>query len=200
MVLLAWWWRGSRDTWNRTPKLAISRCRTLGSPSSFSVFSSTRWRFLGGLGHLHRPNNSLRSAMIQVKCGGGSFLACQTFGRMSDHSFPACAFFFFLSSVEISSHTLIPLFRPGLVHNGSASRDDSGWVFPDTLCVSLFPDRLPHYAWTAALSAHSDFIGSRAYTCLGVTCHLHFWQNDWVFKCATVVEGGWNRHQIRVST
>ena len=27
-------------------------------------------------------------------------------------------------------------------------------------------------------SAHSDFDGTREYACLGVTCHLHFLQND----------------------
>ena len=31
------------------------------------------------------------------------------------------------------------------------------------LRVSSFPDRFPHYAWTAASSTHSDFVGSRAY-------------------------------------
>ena len=54
--------------------------------------------------------------------GGGFFLACEDFGRMFDHSFPACALFFF--EVEISSRTLIPLFMPGSVHSGSASLDD----------------------------------------------------------------------------
>ena len=43
--------------------------------------------------------------------GGGFFLACEDFGRMFDHSFLVCAYFF--SKVEISSRTLIPLFRPG---------------------------------------------------------------------------------------
>ena len=42
---------------------------------------------------------------------GGFFLACEDFGRMFDHSFPACAFFFFFA-VEISKRTLILLFRP----------------------------------------------------------------------------------------
>ena len=51
--------------------------------------------------------------------GGGFFFASGDFGRMSDNSFPACAFFFFL--VKISSRTLISLFRPGLVHSGLAS-------------------------------------------------------------------------------
>ena len=35
----------------------------------------------------------------------------------------------------------------------------------------------------------SDFIGSRMYACLGVTCHLHFWQSDQGRLCATVVTG-----------
>ena len=40
--------------------------------------------------------------------------------------------FFFFFEVEMSLHTPIPLFRPGLVHSGSASWDDSGWAFPTT--------------------------------------------------------------------
>ena len=36
--------------------------------------------------------------------------------------------------------------------------------------------------------------------CLGVTCHLHFWQNDQGLLCATAVTQGWNGHWIRVST
>ena len=55
--------------------------------------------------------------------GGGFSFACEDFGRMLDKSFSACAFFFsfFLFEVEISSRTLIPFFRPGSVHSGSAS-------------------------------------------------------------------------------
>ena len=53
---------------------------------------------------------------------GGFFLACEEFWRMFDHSFPACAlFFFFFFEVEGSSHTLISLFIPESVHSGSAS-------------------------------------------------------------------------------
>ena len=36
--------------------------------------------------------------------------------------------------------------------------------------------------------------------CFGVTCHLHFWQNDRGLLRATAVTRGWNRHRIRVST
>ena len=86
---------------------------------------------------------------------------------------------------------------PGSVHSGSASWGDCDWAFPDELCVSLFPDQFQHYAWTAALSAHSDFVWSRRCACLGVTCHLHFWQNDRSLLCATVVTQGWNGHWIK---
>ena len=73
-------------------------------------------------------------------------------------------------------------------------------MFPDKLRVSSFPDRFPHSAWTAASSAHSDSNGSRVYACLGVTCHLHFWQNDRGLLRATAVIRGWNGHRTRVST
>ena len=51
---------------------------------------------------------------------GGFFLTFKDFGRMFNHLFPACAFFFFFKA-EISSRSLIPLFMPGSVHSGSAS-------------------------------------------------------------------------------
>ena len=37
-------------------------------------------------------------SMLCVLCGGfgGFFLDCKDFGRMFDHSFPACTFFFFI--------------------------------------------------------------------------------------------------------
>ena len=46
-------------------------------------------------------------------------LLVRIFGRVFNHSFPGCAFFFF--EVEISLRTLIPLFEPGSVHSGTAS-------------------------------------------------------------------------------
>ena len=58
-------------------------------------------------------------------------------------------FFFFFFKVECL-HTLIPLFRPGSVHNGSPRWDDCGRMFPDKLRVRLFLNRFPHYARTAA--------------------------------------------------
>ena len=83
--------------------------------------------------------------------GGGGFWwlfpRMRGFGGVFNNSFPTCAFFF---KVEIRLHTLFPLFRPGSVHGGSASWDNCDWVFPDKLRVSLFPDRFPCYARTAA--------------------------------------------------
>ena len=35
----------------------------------------------------------------------------------------------------------------------------------------------------------------RVYVCLAVTCHLHFWQNDWDLLCASVVTQGCNGYQ-----
>ena len=49
---------------------------------------------------------------------------------------------------------------------------------PLRVACGLVPDRFPHYAWTAAWSALSDFVGSRVYACLAVTCLPHFRQND----------------------
>ena len=63
------------------------------------------------------PTLALPSDTVST-CGGGFFLVCEGFGRMFDHLFPACAFFFF--KVEISSRTLIPLFMLESVHSGSA--------------------------------------------------------------------------------
>ena len=111
---------------------------------------------------------------------GGFFLICQECGKMLDHSFPTCAFFIFFL-LKISFSTLIALFRPESVHSDSASWDGCDRVFPDELHVSLSPGRFPHYAWTAAQSARSDFVASRVFACLGVTCHLHFGRMTGVF-------------------
>ena len=32
----------------------------------------------------------------------------------------------------------------------------------------------------------------RVHVCLAITCHLHFWQNDWDLLCAISVKLGWN--------
>ena len=70
------------------------------------------------------------------------FPGLRRFWRMFDSSFLACPFTFFFK-VEIRSSALISLFRPRTVHSGSASWGYCGRVFPDKLCVSLFPCRFP---------------------------------------------------------
>ena len=85
------------------------------------------------------------------------------------------------------------IFMPASVHGGSASGDDYGRMFPDKLRVNSFLDRFPHCAWTTAQSAKSDFVGSRVYACLGVTCHLHFWRNDRGLLRATTGTREWER-------
>ena len=88
-------------------------------------------------------------------CGGagdGFFLACEDLGECwTIHS---AHMLFSLkkkkNEAEISSRTLISLFRPGSVYSGSASWDNCSWVFSDNLYVSSFSDRFPHCACTAA--------------------------------------------------
>ena len=41
--------------------------------------------------------------------------------------------------------------------------------------------------------SHSNFVRSRVYACLGVTCHLYFWQNDWGLLPATLGKTGVER-------
>ena len=65
-----------------------------------------------------------KNGKIHFDGGGGFFLACEDFGRMFNHSIPACAFlcvFLFVFEVVINSRSLIPLIMPGSVHSGSAS-------------------------------------------------------------------------------
>ena len=65
---------------------------------------------------------------------------------------------------------------------------------------------VPHE--TAAVSAHvlctpynhvpCHFMQShirKVYACLAVTCHLHFWQNDWDLLRATAATRGWNGYR-----
>ena len=91
------------------------------------------------------PQSSQLAEPLQI-CSG-SFLACVGFLRMFDHSFPACAFCLF--EVEISWHTLIPLFMTGSVHSGLLSWDYCGQMFPDNLPVSSLLDWFLHCPlWT----------------------------------------------------
>ena len=57
-------------------------------------------------------------------------------------------------------------------------------AWPPTSCVRarflIGSHTIPNSGIVSA--ALGDFDGSRAYECLGVTCHLHFWQNG-SFTC-----------------
>ena len=103
--------------------------------------------------------------------------------------------------MEISSCTLIPLFRPRSVHSGSASWDDCGRECSPTSCVWA---RFLIGSKTVPGQRHSqltpNFVRSRLYAWLGVTYHLHFRQNDRGLLRATAVTRGWNGHRIGVST
>ena len=91
---------------------------------------------------------------------------------MFDDSFPAWAFLFCYVEVEISSRTLIPLFRPGSVHSGSASWDDCGLAFPDELRVTLFLwcDTTPYLD---SIAIPLRLRRSRMYWCIRVHMRLY---------------------------
>ena len=90
--------------------------RMIQQRSFFQSFHELFWH-----GHVHSLILSIKQVALWVASisNGGFFLTCEDFGRMFDHSFPACVFKFFL--MEISLCTLIPLFMPGSVHSGSVS-------------------------------------------------------------------------------
>ena len=107
--------------------------------------------------HTARQNNNLSTLIVVVVLVAFSSLArilgeCPTIHsqRALVFSLFFVLFLFLLLEVEISSHILIPLLMTGSVHSGSESRDKCGRLFSDKLRVSSFPDRFPHYAWTAA--------------------------------------------------
>ena len=100
---------------------------------------------------------NLPSCVLPDYCSPGCFLlrlvvvafssSARIWGECSTiHSLPALFVLFCFVEVEISSRTLIPLFRPGSVHSGLASGEDCDRVFPDKSRVSSFLDRFPHYA------------------------------------------------------
>ena len=102
-------------------------------------------------GRLRHCRSNAVSLSLKTGGSGGFLFACEDFvGECSTIHSPPALFFFFFFKVEISSCTLIPLFRPGSVHSGLVSLDDCDRVFPDKLRVSSFPDRFARYAWTAA--------------------------------------------------
>ena len=117
------------------------------------------------------------------------------FGRIFDNSFAACAFFFFLKwrlTCTNWSHSLGQ-------DQSTVAQQNEMTVNMCSLMSCMWACFLidSHTSWTAA---YSNFDGSRVYVCLGVTCHLHCWQNDWGLLHAAAVTRGWKGHRIRVST
>ena len=51
-----------------------------------------------------RDRNAEMKYGVCLHVSGGSFPVCEDIGRMFDNSFPACAFFFFLSG-DLLAHT-----------------------------------------------------------------------------------------------
>ena len=105
-------------------------------------------------------------------------------GECSTMNSPPAPFF----KVEISSRTLISLFRPG----------------PSTVTqraeTTVIECSLASYVWDCFMPGqrHSQptptSLSQRCmHACLGVTCHLHFWQNDRSLLRATAVTLGVER-------
>ena len=73
------------------------------------------------------------------------------------------------------------------------------WLAVHSAFLNLTKSRvLTVLAWlapheTAAISVQSHT--HKVHECLAVTCHLHFWQNDWDLLCVTAVTRGWNRYR-----
>ena len=107
-----------------------------------------------------------------IQLYGGFFLAYKDFGGSFVKSVPSCTFFFFFS-MEISSPTPIPLFRPGSVHSGSVSLDDCGWAFPVELQVSWFSWWVPTLCLDSIVSG-LQLCWVRGIVCSCVNCHPHF--------------------------
>ena len=77
-----------------------------------------------------------------LECLVVAFFSCaRLLGEKFYDSFPCLFFLVFLLQVEISSHTPVPLFRPGSVHSGSTS-----WLF-----TSIKPWWI-EIMWTAILA------------------------------------------------
>ena len=120
-----------------------TQCKVGDGQITTGIRKRTIWASTLETNHPHQQTDTRQTNGQMV----AFFSLARILGECSNiHSLPVLCFF----KVEIRSHTLIPLFMPESVHSGLASGDDCGQVFPDKLWRSSFPDRFPHYAWTAA--------------------------------------------------
>ena len=110
------------------------------------------------------------------------------FGEYSTIHSPPALFSF---KVESSSHTLIPRFRPGSVHSGSASWHDCGRVFPNKLRVSSLPDRYPHYGLDNGIVSSLRLCWDKVcvFRCNLPPACLAEWSGSFTCHCGTQ---GWN--------
>ena len=60
------------------------------------------------------------------------------------------------------------------------------WTLACPQVIALFMPKSVH----SGSASWDDRIGFRVYASSGVTCHLHFWQNDWGLLCGAVVTRG----------
>ena len=131
-------------------------------------------------------------------CGGGFFLACENFGRMFDHSFPVSAFWFFFVLFLKWRLAHAHLFH-SLCQNQSTVAQRAETAVAECSLASCVWARFRNDSYTMPKQRHtySDFTGSRMYVCLGVTCHLHFWQYDRGPLRATAFTRGWNGKSMK---
>ena len=109
---------------------------------------------------------------------------------------PHLLFFFFWSGHQ-RAHTNFTL--GGDQSTVAQQWDECGWMFPDKLHVSLFPNRFSHYAWTVDRVSPLWLHWVKGVCVFG--CNLppalfaELWGSFTCHCCNTVVGG----HQIRVS-
>jgi len=66
-----------------------------------------------------------------------------------------------------------------------------GWYHMKQLPSQCVAYTLYNHAPHHIMQSHTN----KVHACLTVTCHLHFWQNDWDLSHATAVTQGWNRYR-----
>ena len=120
------------------------------------------------------------------------------------HSLPAPVFFFFFFGGVVKWRSSYAHLSHSLGQDQSTVAQQAEMTCDKHSLMSCtwvhFPDKFPYYA-----RQHSQptpiLLGQLClHVMQGVTCHLHFWQNDHILLCATAVTWGWCGHQIIDST
>ena len=137
--------------------------------------------------------------------GGGYFSKCKAFERTFNNSFPAC--------LPVCLFVVVVLrWRLGHAHQCHSLGQDQSTVAQQTEMTvtkcSLTSCMWVHFlmgSHTTPVQQHSQPTPSLLgqgymHACLGVSCHLHFWQNDRGYLHATEVTQGWNGHWISQHT